>query len=225
MTGFFITGTDTDAGKTIVTLGLMAGLKNKQARVLGMKPVASGCERTKQGLRNEDALKIQNMGSFEAPYEHINPYAYEPAIAPHIAAAKIGETIVLEKIESSCKYLIDQTEHLVVEGVGGWRVPLGGNKDISDLAKALKLPVILVVGLRLGCINHALLSAEAIQRDGVQFRGWVANQIEGNYIDQDLTLECLKEKISAPMLGQIPYMDKPSAEQSALCLDIEGFSN
>ena len=225
MTGFFITGTDTDVGKTIVTLGLMAGLKHKQASVLGMKPVASGCERTKQGLRNEDALKIQSMGSFEVPYEHINPYAYEPAIAPHIAAAKIGETIVLEKIESSCKYLMNQTEHLVVEGVGGWRVPLGGNKDISDLAKALKFPIILVVGLRLGCINHALLSAEAIERDGVQFRGWVANQVEDNYADQGLTLECLKEKISVPMLGQIPYMDKPSAEQSALCLDIEGFSN
>ena len=225
MQGFFITGTDTDAGKTLVTLGLMAGFKNKGASVLGMKPVASGCERTKAGLRNEDALKIQAMGSFQVDYEQINPYAYEPAIAPHIAAYECDELIELEKIESNYNYLREQTEYLVVEGVGGWRVPLGGNKKVSDLAKLLRIPVILVVGLRLGCINHALLSAEAIESDEVQFKGWVASQIEADYTGMYSTLDYLKEKISVPMLGHVPYIDKPSVEEIALCLDIDGFSN
>ncbi len=220
MSGYFITGTDTGVGKTCVALGLMEALKTSSAKVLGMKPVASGCIRTNEGLRNEDALQIQRLGDIDVPYEQINPYAFEPAVAPHVAAAEAGENIDLRKIALCYQALTRLADTLVVEGVGGWRVPLGDNYAVSDLARTLKLPVILVVGLRLGCINHALLTAEAISRDGLQLKAWVANQLEPDYATLNPTLDCLSNNIPAPMLGLVPFMARIDADRTAACLNL-----
>ncbi len=210
MAGYFITGTDTECGKTEVTLGLMALLQARGHKVLGMKPVASGAELTADGLRNEDALRIQAQGSEEIPYSRINPYAFEPPIAPHLAAAQQNETIRFDALEANYQALAQQADHLLVEGVGGWRVPLGPEGDVSDLAVALGLPVILVVGLRLGCINHTLLTVDAIQASGCTLLGWVANQIDPEMEAQDGNLVTLQVQIHAPCLGVVPYLDSPS---------------
>ncbi|MFT7460947.1 MAG: dethiobiotin synthetase [Planctomycetota bacterium] len=221
MSGYFITGTDTGAGKTVVTLGLMAALKKTDASVLGMKPVASGSVRTSEGLRNEDALQIQRQGDVHVPYELLNPYAFEPAIAPHFASKEVGENIDLNKILSCYQTLAGLAETQIVEGVGGWRVPLGDNYSVSDLAKALNLPIIVVVGLRLGCINHAVLTAEAISRDGLHLKAWVANQLEPDYETLQATVDCLSNIIPAPMLGQVPFMNTVDIDRVSACLNID----
>lgn len=215
MAGYFITGTDTDCGKTAVTLGLMALLQARGHKVLGMKPVASGAEPTPDGLRNEDALRIQAQGSQKTPYQQINPYAFEPPIAPHLAAAQQDETIHFDALQANYQALAQQADYTLVEGVGGWRVPLGPEGDVSDLAAALGLPVILVVGLKLGCINHTLLTVDAIQASGCTLLGWVGNQIDPEMEARDENLITLKVQIHAPCLGVVPYLDKPSADEVA----------
>ena len=165
--GCFITATDTGVGKTRVALGIMAALQAQGLSVAGMKPVASGCERGAQGLRNDDALRLAGQASVVAPYPVVNPYALEPAIAPHIAAGQAGVEINIDTIQACFKRLVANSEFVVVEGIGGWRVPLSGQSYVSDLAVALRLPVVLVVGLRLGCINHAVLTAQTMISDGI----------------------------------------------------------
>jgi dethiobiotin synthetase len=160
--GVVVTGTDTGVGKTLVAAGLLHGLARRGLRVAGMKPVATGCERTAAGLRNDDALCLGRHASVDAAYEEINPYAFEPAIAPHVAAAEAGVRIDLARIAACCARLSRGADRVVVEGVGGWRVPLNEREDVGDLARLLGLPVLLVVGVRLGCLNHARLSADAI---------------------------------------------------------------
>jgi len=159
MNGVFVTGTDTDCGKTQVSLALMERLKQRGLTVLGMKPIASGCECTSEGLRNQDALHLQAGGSLERPYELINPYAFEPPIAPHIAAGRIGVEIERKVITTRAEQLAADADFLVVEGVGGWRVPLGPFLSVSDLPPALDLPVVLVSGIRLGCIRQPMKGA------------------------------------------------------------------
>lgn len=224
MSGYFITGTDTGIGKTCVALGLMTALKKPSTKVVGMKPVASGCVYTKAGLRNEDALKIQQHGNIEALYEHVNPYAFQPPVAPHVAAAEAGVAIDLPSIANCYAILAQAADVVVVEGVGGWRVPLGDGQTLADLARSLKLPVIMVVGLRLGCINHALLTAEAITGDGLQLKAWVANQIEPDYPALQATLNYLSVNIHAPMLAYIPFMKTLDANRIAACLDLKKLS-
>ncbi len=215
MAGYFITGTDTGCGKTAVTLGLMALLQSRGHSVLGMKPVASGAEPTPDGLRNEDALRIQAQGSQTIPYQRINPYAFEPPIAPHLAAEQTGEIIRFDHLKACYQELAKQAEHVLVEGVGGWRVPLGSDGDVAHLAASLELPVILVVGLKLGCINHALLTTEAIRASGCELLGWVANQVDSQMEAQDENLATLKARIDVPCLGVVPYLDNPSADEVA----------
>src|SRR3989344_1980788 len=173
--GWFITGTDTGVGKTHVACALVGALVQAGHPVVGMKPVASGASRTPNGLRHEDAERLQVAGNVLADYETINPYCFEPPIAPHLAAEDAGQPIRPELILEHYTQLKQRARFVVVEGAGGWRVPLGPQWAISDLARALGLPVVLVVGMRLGCLNQALLSVEAIRRDGVVFAGWVAN--------------------------------------------------
>ena len=222
MAGYFITGTDTGIGKTCVTLALMTELKKSSAKkVVGMKPVASGCVHTEAGLRNEDALQIQRQGNIQTLYEHVNPYAFEPPVAPHVAAAEAGVDIDLVNIASCYAVLAEAADVVVVEGVGGWRVPLGDGQTLADLARSLKLPIIMVVGLRLGCINHALLTAEAITGDGLQLKAWVANQIEPDYPALQPTLDHLSVHIRAPMLGYIPFMKTQDLYAIAGCLDLQ----
>ncbi|OOZ41448.1 dethiobiotin synthase [Solemya elarraichensis gill symbiont] len=205
MKGWFVTGTDTEIGKTHITLALMEALKEQGDKVVGMKPIASGCEKTDEGLRNSDALAIQAASSSRKAYELINPYAFEPPIAPHLAARKSSVLIDIEQIVNVASELAQDEDVILIEGVGGWMVPLGGGQMLADLVNALNLPVILVVGMRLGCINHALLSAEAIRASGLQLAGWIANSIDPDMDEQDSVLDPLKQQMDAPLIGQMHY--------------------
>lgn len=218
--GFFVTGTDTGIGKTWVGCGLIAALRKRGHTVIGMKPVASGCRRSAEGLRNEDALHLQRVSSLNLPYEFINPYAFEPPIAPHIAAQEAGVDISFAHILDRVHELAPLVDHLLIEGVGGWRVPLGREGDVGSLASALELPVVLVVGVRLGCLNHAFLSAEAIAADGLPLVGWVANLIDPQTERLVENLETLRGGIAAPCLGVISWQDEFSPGRIASCLDV-----
>ena len=210
--GCLITATDTNAGKTWIALGLMSALQQRGLRVAGMKPVASGCVQTEQGWRNSDALMLMRHSDLPLVYEDINPYAFEPAIAPHIAAEEARIGIDLHCILAAFEKLSRIADFTVVEGVGGWRVPLSKTLGIRDLAAALGLPVILVAGVRLGGINHALLTAEAIVRDGVPFAGWIANQVDADYSRLPQTIATLKARINAPCLAVVPWISALSAD-------------
>jgi len=213
--GYFITGTDTNVGKTWVSLGIIEALKQQGKNVGVMKPVSAGCEQTAAGLRNEDAVQLQQHSNIELDYDLINPYAFEPAIAPHIAAASEGVRIDIETLNQKLQRIEKQSDCVVAEGAGGWLVPLNDFQTMADLAKRFQLPVILVVGMRLGCLNHALLSVEAIRATGLPLVGWVANQVsvEMNCLDENIAT--LQQMIDAPMLGQIPHLDTLDAETIA----------
>lgn len=219
-TGFFVTGTDTGCGKTEISLGLMAVLQARGLRVLGMKPVASGCTRGPDGLRNEDALRLLAQGSAPMPYPLVNPFAFEPPIAPHLAAAAAGIEIDLARIEHAYRALADACDRVIVEGVGGWRVPLGPAHSVADLPPLLGLPVILVVGLRLGCLSHALLTVESIRAAGVELAGWVANRIDPEMLMPDENLATLRDLIEAPYLGSVPWSHKPMSELISTALKV-----
>lgn len=204
--GFFITGTDTGVGKSIVAAGVMELHKVKDLSVVGMKPVASGAHQTKEGLRNEDAELLLETASIKPDYSLVNPYVFEPAVAPHLAAEQAGQTITLEKIKTIFAELSQQVDSVVVEGVGGWQVPLNNEHTMADLAQQLNLPVILVVGLKLGCINHALLTAEKIIADSCELAGWVANQIDPDMQCVQENVQSIQKRIPSPLLGVIPWM-------------------
>jgi dethiobiotin synthetase len=205
MKGIFVTGTDTEVGKTVISVGLIEKLKQQGLAVAGMKPIASGCEQTANGLRNEDALAIQQHVNVEIAYEKMNPYAFEPAIAPHIAAQQVAQKIDVLAIRSHFNEIQQQADIVVVEGAGGWMVPLNETQSMEDLALVLQLPVILVVAIRLGCINHALLSVAAIQQSGLPLLGWVANHIDQRSESEDI-VSSLKQGIKVPCLGEVPYL-------------------
>jgi len=220
MRGIFVTGTDTSCGKTEIARALMAALQQSGTTALGMKPVASGCEHTPEGLRNEDARRLQAQGSHQVPYEQVNLYAFAPPIAPHIAADQAGVRIEPEVIAAAAESLAAGSDFLVVEGIGGWRVPLGPSLFASDLPLTLDLPVVLVSGLRLGCINHTLLTAESIRMSGARLAGWVANQIDPDMPVRDENLATLAALIEAPCLGLVPWMSCPEPRRIAEHLDL-----
>lgn len=203
MKRWFITGTDTEIGKTVVASALIRHLVAAGYLVAGMKPVASGCEVTGAGLRNEDALSLVAASNVNLGYEMVNPFAYEPAIAPHIAAQRAGRPIDLDMIRVLAKAI--EADCLVVEGVGGWMVPLGEDHMLADLAKATADEVIIVVGMRLGCINHALLTAAQVQRDGMPLTGWIANHIDPDMHAQSENIETLKALMPCPLLGVVRW--------------------
>lgn len=201
----FVTGTDTEVGKTRISVGLIKVLQQQGLRVAAMKPVASGCEWQDGQLQNEDALALSQQADIKLPYLQVNPYAFEPAIAPHLAAKQVGETISLTVLESQFAAMQLQADAVVVEGAGGWLVPLNDQQTIADLAKALKLPVVLVVAIKLGCINHALLTVQAIADSGLKLVGWVAN----DFLDDSQStaiIQSLKQRIAAPCLGIVPKL-------------------
>ena len=207
MPGYFITGTDTGVGKTWVTLALMKAMQNKGKVVVGMKPVACGCKETRDGLRNDDAVQIIRQLNKVINYKTINPYAFEQAVAPHIAAELAGTVIDIEKIAGEFSILKKEADSVVVEGVGGWSVPLGEDIMLADLVNRLNLPVILVIGLRLGCINHALSTIRAIEADGAKLYGWITSQLDPDYVCLKATMTTLQIRINAPLLGSLPYME------------------
>jgi len=218
--GYFITGTDTGVGKTVVTLGLMQALQERGNTVVAMKPVAAGCEPTPAGLCNDDALRLQQQASVELDYALVNPYAFAPAIAPHLAAEQVGVRIHIENIVSKYKELSKLSDCVLVEGAGGWQVPLNADETLADLAAALGLEVILVVGLRLGCLNHALLSAHSIASRGCKPAGWVANHILPDSEATAANINALESRLTCPRLGTIPYKAGLSANFVANCLAI-----
>lgn len=213
--GYFITGTDTEVGKTRVSLALLHKLQQQGLRVAGMKPVAAGCEETAAGLRNEDALALQAASSVALPYDTINPYAFAPPIAPHLAAQDAGVTIEIERILTAYHDIASQVDQVIVEGAGGWRVPLNDDQDMSDLAVAFGLPVVLVVDIRLGCINHALLSAQAIAARGLPLAGWIANHAHGDYERSADNIASIEARVGTPLLGVIPHHGDTTTGQMA----------
>ncbi len=217
--GLFVTGTDTGCGKTEVALGLMRRLQCEGVQVLGMKPVASGACDTGAGLRNADALRLQAQGSSPQAYSRVNPYAFEPPIAPHLAARAAGIPIDFGVITRAFEGLSSEAERVVVEGVGGWRAPLGEGGDVADLAQHLGLPVVLVVGMRLGCLNHALLTASAIAATDVAFAGWVANLVDPDMRALEGNLDTLRTRLPAPLLGVVPWLSRPEPGRIAVHLD------
>jgi len=206
---FFVTGTDTGVGKTVVSAGLLHAWRTRGHAVAGLKPVASGCERTAHGLRNEDALALRRESSRDWPYEIVNPYAFEPAVAPHLAAAEAGVEVGLERIRAAFRRLQQDTDVVVVEGAGGFLVPLAPGLAMPDLATDLGLEVILVVGLRLGCLNHAFLSAEAIRHRDLPFAGWIGSLVDPGFERLDDNLACLHAGLPAPCIGVIDHLSDP----------------
>lgn len=202
MSGVFITGTDTGVGKTVVACALVTALRERGLRVGVMKPVAAGCEATASGLRNDDARALMAASDSPHAYQAVNPVALEPAIAPHIAAAEAGVTPDVDALAATAGRLEADADILLVEGAGGWRVPLHESLGFSDLAGALGYPVVLVVAIRLGCLNHALLTAEAIRRDGLTLAGWVANVPDPppRWREQSTSLE---QRLDCPRLGTV----------------------
>lgn len=203
--GWFVTGTDTGVGKTCVAEAILQALGRRGLSAVGMKPVATGCRSTPQGLRSADAERIAAASSVAADYADINPYAFEPAIAPHAAAARAGVAMRMETVQHHFARLGARADWIVVEGAGGWLVPFDRARSLSHVAQALELPVILVVGIRLGCINHALLTDRAICADGLRLTGWVGNCMDAAVEAIDETLAALDERLSAPRLARVPY--------------------
>jgi len=211
----FVTGTDTGVGKTRVAAAMCLAFVAAGRRVAGMKPVASGCVSTAEGLRNEDALALQAAMNVRAGYAEVNPYAFEPAIAPHIAAAEAGCPIDFEVLDRSYQRLALQSDVTVVEGAGGWLAPLDDTRTFADLAARWQLDVVLVVGLRLGCLNHALLTVESIHRQGLRLAAWVGNSIEENFPRREANVTTLQRRIAAPCLGVFPYAPHTTTAQVA----------
>jgi dethiobiotin synthetase len=209
--GLFVTGTDTGVGKTLIACALVRALATSGLRVAVMKPVASGAARTPQGLRNADALALAACANVPLEYGEVNPFCYEPAVSPHIAAEDAGIPIDVDKITHVYRGLAARAEWVVVEGAGGWLAPLGERASMADLARALGLPVLLVVGLKLGCLNQAQLTHRAIVADGAAFAGWVASGVDAAMERTAQNLATLALRLGEPALAVVPYRAQVSA--------------
>ncbi|MEO6102719.1 MAG: dethiobiotin synthase [Pseudoxanthomonas sp.] len=205
MNHFYVTGTDTGIGKTLASTALLHALRARGLRAVGMKPVASGCVDTGEGLRNDDALALLAASDPRPAYADLNPYALPQPLAPEIAAHEAGIEVGLDKIVAAFQRLQASADAVVVEGVGGWAAPLAATLDQAGVARALRLPVILVVGMRLGCLSHARLTARAILDDGCELAGWIANHVDPDMQRQDQNFELLNARLQAPCWGRLPY--------------------
>lgn len=214
----FVAGTDTGIGKTHASCALLHALRHAGESACGMKPVASGCTETADGLRNDDALALLQASSVDLPYELINPVALREPLSPHIAAAHEGLTISLAPMREAFAALCASHDKVVVEGVGGWLVPLAPSLSAADIPRAWQLPVVLVVGLRLGCLSHALLTARAIQSDGCRLLGWIGNRVEPAMDAVEENIDTLRTLLPAPCLGILPHGVAPA--EAAGTLDI-----
>ena len=209
---YFVTGTDTEVGKTYATCVLLHAARGAGRTALGMKPIAAGVDA--RG-RNEDVERLIAASSITAPRELVNPYCFAAPVAPHIAAAAAGVSVNATRIAAAARDLAAEADLLLIEGVGGFIVPLGDDFDTADLAAHLDVGVILVVGLRLGCLNHALLTAEAIRKRGLLLAGWIANCIDPDMAWPEENITALKERLPAPLLGVLPWQDKLDAAEAA----------
>ena len=212
MKHFYVTGTDTGIGKTIASTALLHALRSGGLRAVGMKPVASGCVRTDTGWHNEDALALLEASDPRPDYADLNPYALPSPLAPEIAAREAGVEIELAKIVSAFERLRALADAVVVEGVGGWSAPLSATLDQVDVARSLRLPVVMVVGMRLGCLNHARLTARAVAADGCELVGWIANHVDPDMERQDENFELLRVRLQTPCWGRLPFRPAPDAK-------------
>lgn len=203
--GVFVTGTDTGIGKTMVSCALLHALRARGLRAVGMKPVASGCECTADGWRNDDALRLRAASDPQPDYARVNPYALPAPTAPEIAAAEAGVVLARAPLRTAFAALAAQADFVLVEGLGGWASPVSADIDQADLARDFNLPVLLVVGLRLGCINHARLSARAIGADGLRLLGWIANEVEPDFPHLEATLAILDRVLEVPRWGWLRH--------------------
>ena len=223
--GVFVTGTDTGCGKTHVASMLIRGLRGRGIRVAAFKPVAAGARYRDGELVNDDALALAAASGLGLPYRTVNPYCFAPPVAPHIAAAEADVRIDLARLTEAFAELAAAGDFVVVEGAGGWRVPLGPGLDIQALASALGLPVLLVVGLRLGCLNHALLSAQAIRASGARPIGWVGNQVDPSMARLGANLETLRHALEVPCLGVLTHPRAPAVAGCAEPLVLDAILN
>lgn len=220
MNHLYVTGTDTGIGKSVASAALLHAFRAAGLRAVGMKPVASGCEPGPEGWRNEDALALQAASHPVPPYADVNPFALPQPLAPELAAADAGIDISLAPVSAAFDRLRAQADVVVVEGVGGWAAPLTAQIDQADVVRALDLNVVLVVGLRLGCISHARLTAGAIASDGLHIVGWIANGIDPEMARQDDNLRILQRVLPAPLLGRLPYAEPPDPRVLSTALRI-----
>lgn len=214
MSGLFVTGTDTGAGKSVAAAALLHALRRDGRPAVGMKPVASGCERSPDGWRNEDALALQAASDPAPAYSLVNPFALPEPTAPQIAAARAGVAVALPPIVAAYRLLEALGGRVVVEGVGGWLAPLADGLEQADLVRALDLPVVLVVGLKLGCLNHARLTARAIEADGGRWAGWLASDVDPALAHADDYFRLVAEALPGPCLGRLPH--RPGAPAATL---------
>ena len=219
---FFITGTDTDAGKTVIAVGLLTAARRAGLSAIGLKPVAAGCDGERDGVAfNADALALLDASTLEVDYATVNPVLLKEPMAPHVAAEKDGVHIEVKTLADRVRRaLAREAELIVVEGAGGWLVPLNARETMADLVAKLDLPVILVVGMRLGCLNHALLTAADIRGRGLALAGWVANCIDPGMAAQRENVEALSDRLDAPMVGRVRHHDSPSAVADDLDLGV-----
>ena len=222
---FFVAGTDTEVGKTVVSKAILQALAAHGLSTIGYKPVAAGCKETEQGLRNSDALHLQEAATKDVAYADVNPYALYSPTSPHIAARQESVEIQYSVLSDKLTQHKQDADVVLVEGAGGWRVPVSDSDCLSSWVKQEKMPVVLVVGIKLGCLSHALLSVEAIQNDGLEIIGWAANRINPgteNYAD---IIRMLEEKIPAPKLGEIPYVPSVKKRDIGKFMDITPILN
>jgi dethiobiotin synthetase len=204
---FFVTGTDTDVGKTLAVCAMLRAAAAAGHSVVGMKPLAAGGTQTEEGLRNDDALQLLEASTLKLSYDEINPICLPEPASPHIAAELAQRKVRIDRLAGFCQGVLSLRANLtLLEGAGGWRVPVNEREFVSDLAKQLRLPVIIVVGMRLGCLNHAMLTGETIARDGLRIAGWIANRIDPHMEHYQRNLDTLREGFPAPLLGEIPWL-------------------
>ena len=218
MSFYFVTGTDTGVGKTLVSAALLHALAHRHQRVVGMKPVAAGVIPHAGGWASEDALALRTASTVAVPPELDNPVLLPDPLSPHIAAGRAGVRIDIAELVRRYRLLAQRADAVVVEGAGGFHVPLSASETGADLAQALALPVVLVVGLRLGCLNHAALTVEAIRVRGLTLAGWVANRIDPAMLAPEENIAWLQRRLAAPLLADIPFCESPDARATAIQL-------
>lgn len=217
MMGCFVTGTDTGVGKTLVSAGLLHALARHHRRVVGMKPVAAGLVPWGDDWASEDAIALRSASTLAVPPALDNPVLLPDPLSPHIAAQRAGAPIDIGTIVRAHRQLAERADAVVVEGAGGWHVPLSDTATGADLAQALGLPVVLVVGLRLGCLNHAALTAEAIRARGLTLAGWIANRVDPRMLAPEDNIAWLRQHLGAPLLAELPHQASPDARALAAC--------
>ena len=217
---FFITGTDTEVGKTVASRALMQAAAGMGRKVAGYKPIASGCTETAEGLRNSDALVLQQSANVELSYAQVNPIALREPASPHIAAKIDGINIEFDHLSQGLRALEQQADCVLVEGCGGWQVPVSDTQSLNEWVIAERMPVIMVVGIKLGCLNHAILTAQSIANDGLELVGWVANRVNPCLMHYAEIIQTLRCRMPAPQLGEIPYISRPEKQQLGKYIDL-----